>query len=155
LSPRGHEGRVLVSALSGALARSPANFEFECQIEQLPAVMVVWEAVFPTAAYAQFRLGREVAAAGVFLSGAHRGSDEAIIGSAREVLANLSRANLDEMFATIQRHPRPVSATIALVDEAQSCKAVRIACAALTSAFFDGHLGIAPAEHSGRIAGVA
>jgi hypothetical protein len=146
----------LAADLGEALQRAPAGFDLDCQVDRLPVVTVVWEAVFPTAGFAQFRFGGAdgaLGAASLFLSRLHAGSDEAIIASGEEMLAGRSRASLANAFAMVRQHARPVSVNFALCGSEAKDKLISIAVAnaAMAQAFF-GRLGlIRDAGRDGRV----
>src|SRR4051812_17330017 len=50
------------------LLNDPADFTLHCAFEQLPEVEVVWQAVFPSVGFAQFRFDDELAATSLMLS---------------------------------------------------------------------------------------
>lgn len=149
--------RRLAPQLAQYLADSPADFEIDCKTNGLPAVTLVWQAVFPTAGFAQFRFGGsdgEIAAASLFLSRMHAASDEAIISSGEAMLGSQSRANLASAFATVRQHHRPVSANFALAGANTREKRCAILAAnlALAQAFFSKYMRIERSEPADRAA---
>jgi hypothetical protein len=144
----------LIQEIRRLLTDAPADFGFDCQLQGLPVVSVVWQAVFPTVGFAQLHFGGrygETAAVALLLGRLHPASDEAAISSAEEMLGG-EGGKLAGAFRTVRQHKGPVLASFALAgaDTPQKLAAIQLANAALGEAFFTHHLGIveiAPAPH--------